>query len=123
MKKVFSILGIVLLSAVLLTGCGNETGSNSDDTNNQSVYKTIDFSSYSADKDSTEFDELINKKVTFTNVPTLAGYLGKFGKDIACSNESSFTIEDDAEYTVTGVVTSTSGTVSVRLKDCTITKN
>ena len=123
MKKVLSILGITLLSVLFLTGCGEGGTTSASDTSNQEVYKTIDYNSYTADSSSTEFDDLIDKKVTFTNVPTLGGTLGKFGKGISCRNESSYTIEDDTEYTVTGIVTFTSGTVSVSLKDCTITKN
>ena len=96
---------------------------NGPTTNNESVYKTIDFNSYTGDIESTEFDILFNKKVTFTNVPTLGGMFGNLTKSIFCDNESSFTIEDDAKYTITGIVTLNQGTNIVKLKDCTITKS
>lgn len=109
------------IDGLIYTCSGNGTAST--DTNNQSVYKTIDFNSYTGDSKSTEFDILINKKVTFTNVPTLGGSLGTLTKNISCRGESSFTIEDDAKYTVTGIVINNNGTYLVILKDCTITKN
>lgn len=43
-------------------------------------------------------------------------------KTISFSNESSFTIEDDVTYTVTGIVTYNTGTFLVSMKDCTIIK-
>jgi hypothetical protein len=120
MKKIVSIIGILVLPFVFLTGC---TGETVNDALNQSIYKTIDFKSYTGEVDSTEFDDLIDKKVTFTNVPTLGGTLGNMSKGFICSNESSLTIEDDASYTLTGIVTSTTGTFNVTMKDCTLTKN
>lgn len=120
MKKLLSIIGILVLPIILITGCA---GGETDDTTNQSVYKTIDFNSYTGDVNSTEFDELVGKKVTFTNVPTLGGTLGNMAKGFSCRNESSLTIEDDAYYTLTGEVTSTTGTYLVSMKDCTIVKN
>jgi len=99
------------------------SGNGETSTNNQSVYKTIDYNSYTGDSKSTEFDILYNKKVTFTNVPRLPGdILGEFDKMIMCDNESSFTLEKDAKYTVTGIVTYNEGTVIVKLKDCTVIK-
>jgi len=41
---------------------------------------------------------------------------------VEISNNSSFTIEDNAEYTVTGIVRDNNGTYSVSLKDCTVVK-
>lgn len=120
MKKA---LGFILLLTFLLTGCYSENIATTTNTDSQSVYKTIDYYSYEAESSSTEFDDLVDKKVTFTNVPTFAGYLGKLDKSISCGNESDYIIEDDAEYTVTGIVSYTAGTVIVSLDDCTITKN
>ena len=100
------------------SGNGQQTS-----VNTQSVYKTIDFSSYSGNSKSTEFNDLIGKKVTFTNVPTLGGTLGNMSKTFYCSNKASLTIEDNTRYTLTGVVTDTIGTYNVSMKDCSITKN
>ena len=124
MKKTLSLLGVLLLSAALLTGCGTEETEkeNSKDTDSQEVFKTIDFGSYTGDSKSTDFNDLMDKKVTFTNVPTLGGMLGNMSKGITCKNESSYEIKDDVEYTVTGVVTYNIGTYSVTMKDCTITE-
>ena len=123
MKKVLAILGISLLSTTLLVGCSSESKIESSDTNNQSVYKTVDFNSYSGEVSSTDFNDLIDKKVTFTNVPTLGGTLGNMNKGFSCRNESSLVIEDNVTYTLTGIVTNTTGTYMVSLKDCTLTKN
>ena len=123
MKKLIYMFGILFLSVLLLTGCGSEERENSEEDSTQSVYKTIDFGSYSGDPDSDDFDNLEGKKVTFTNVPTLGGTLGNMTKVFSCSNESSLTIEDDVTYTLTGVVTSNSGTYLVSLKNCTLTES
>lgn len=123
MKKIVSIIGILVIPFIFFTGCTGETINEDDDTHNQSIYKTIDFKSYTGEVESTEFDDLIGKKVTFTNVPTLGGTLGNMSKGFICRNESSLTIEDDVNYTLTGIVTSTTGTYTVTMKDCTLTKN
>ena len=131
MKKNLILMMTLIISIAVLTGCGSNSssgngsngGSENGGSGNQSVYKTIDFNSYKGDVNSTEFDDLVNKKVTFYNVPTLSGYLGSLVKGFSCTNESSLTIEDDKTYTLTGVVTSTRGTYSVRMKDCTLTEN
>lgn len=123
MKRVLYMFGILFLSVLLLTGCGSEEREEAEEESTQSVYKTIDFGSYSGDSESDDFDDLEGKKVTFTNVPTSGGTLGNMSKSFSCRNESSLTIEDDVTYTLTGVVTSTYGTFSVSLKDCTLTES
>jgi major membrane immunogen (membrane-anchored lipoprotein) len=123
MKRVLYMFGILFLSVLLLTGCGSEEREEAEEESTQSVYKTIDFGSYSGDSESDDFDDLEGKKVTFTNVPTLGGTLGNMSKSFSCRNESSLTIEDDVTYTLTGVVTSTYGTFSVSLRDCTLTES
>ena len=139
MKRTLTVLFILLLSVVVLTGCNSgektesgNTGNNENNTtiNNSetttdttTVYRTIDFNSYDSDAKSNAFDDLVGKKVTFTNVPSLGGYLGNMSKGISCDNESTFNIEDGKTYIVSGIVVSTTGTYSVKMKSCSLIAN
>ena len=136
MKRTLAVLFTLLLSVVVLTGCNSgektepgNTGNNENNTtiNNSetatdttTVYGTIDFNTYDSDAKSNAFDDLVGKKVTFTNVPSLGGYLGNMVKGISCDNESTFNIEDGKTYIVSGIVVSTTGTYSVKMKSCSL---
>lgn len=121
-KKILSMALIATIFVFLITGCGTNSGTNNEDS--EELFATVSAEKFYDNVDNDFYKQYINKKITITNLtadgPDYISYKMAFA--VICNNQKELPSDLKGNVSVTGVVSDSDmqNGYYLQLKNCTV---